>query len=211
MNGEKKGTGKSGDEIMEALAAPFELVMPDGTIVPDIKWLPSHKSSTDKIECIPYISGNQVRNRLNSVMGAKWTDRLEKHEDRTICTLSLLVEGDWMDRADVGTKTNVEAQKGEATDALKRAAKNWGVGAYLETIPSVIVDTKRISGKTVTVTPKGTPIIGNDLHNYINANMSLPMAKLIDLWKALSKTQQSTMETLIVKMKELLVGKPKTK
>ena len=38
---------------------------------------------------------------------------------------------------DIGTASNWEASKGCASDALKRAAVQWGVGRYLYDIPAV--------------------------------------------------------------------------
>jgi len=190
-------------QIMDALAAPFEKTMPDGTTVPDVKWLPSHKVGNNKMECVAYVTGAQVRGRLNEIMGARWQDRMEKHEDRTICILSLYINDEWMDRSDVGTPTAVEKEKGEATDALKRAAKNWGVGAYVDALPKIIIDTKRIEGKNVPVTPNGTPLLGDDLSNYINT-LSLPMGKLIELWHTMSKEQQGKVEKEVVKIKSVL-------
>jgi hypothetical protein len=204
-----------GGKIMEALAYPFYKEMPDGSLVPDIKWLPDHVVR-DGIECIPYISGDQVKERLNSVLGLKWQDVLEKHEGMTICKLSLLIDGQWADRSDVGTaKKDSEStkrpikEKAEATDSLKRAAKCWGVGEYLNSIPNVVLPTKRDNGKNVPCTHDGnTLLMGDDLHNYINT-LSVPMGKLMEFWSSLSPGQQQSLKGAVVEAKKLLTEKPK--
>ena len=41
----------------------------------------------------------------------------------------------WVFKSDCGTESNTEAQKGEASDSLKRACFNWGIGRELYTAP----------------------------------------------------------------------------
>jgi len=48
--------------------------------------------------------------------------------------------GQWVEKEDVGTKSDYEEQKGEASDAFKRACTNWGIGRELYTAPSVYVE-----------------------------------------------------------------------
>ena len=44
-------------------------------------------------------------------------------------------QGKWVWKADCGTESNTEAQKGEASDSFKRACFNWGIGRELYTAP----------------------------------------------------------------------------
>lgn len=43
----------------------------------------------------------------------------------------------WVWKADCGTESNTEAQKGEASDSFKRACVNWGIGRELYTAPFI--------------------------------------------------------------------------
>lgn len=45
--------------------------------------------------------------------------------------------GDWIWKQDVGTESNTEAEKGEASDSFKRACFNWGIGRELYTAPQI--------------------------------------------------------------------------
>jgi hypothetical protein len=45
----------------------------------------------------------------------------------------------WVWKADAGTESNTEAQKGEASDSFKRACFNWGIGRELYTSPFIWV------------------------------------------------------------------------
>lgn len=46
-------------------------------------------------------------------------------------------EWGWVWKADCGTESNTEAQKGEASDSFKRACFNWGIGRELYTAPFI--------------------------------------------------------------------------
>lgn len=57
------------------------------------------------------------------------------------CTVSIWDEkkGAWVSKQDVGTKSNTEEEKGQASDSFKRACFNWGLGRELYTAPRIIV------------------------------------------------------------------------
>ena len=59
----------------------------------------------------------------------------------------------WVEKEDVGTESNIEKAKGEASDAFKRAGFNWGIGRELYTSPVIAVKLKNgelINGKCYT-------------------------------------------------------------
>lgn len=47
---------------------------------------------------------------------------------------------EWVWKADCGTESNTEAQKGEASDSFKRACFNWGIGRELYTSPFIWIN-----------------------------------------------------------------------
>lgn len=49
----------------------------------------------------------------------------------------------WVWKADCGTESNTEAQKGEASDSFKRACFNWGIGRELYTSPFIWVGAEK--------------------------------------------------------------------
>ncbi len=161
-------------EIFEKLSAPFTKTV-NGKVYPAHKWLPKDfKSVPGKVRCFPYVSGGQVRDRLNEVLGVDgwmFKSKLEVDGTRT-GTLSVCINGEWIDRDGVGTKSkenksdesNQDAEKGAETDALKRAAKNFGVASYLDNISHFFIGA---SGKKP-IDNNGRPLYGNQLHDYIN-------------------------------------------
>lgn len=55
------------------------------------------------------------------------------------CTLSVYDadKGLWIDKQAAGTESNMESEKGESSDALKRAGFLWGIGRELYTAPFI--------------------------------------------------------------------------
>lgn len=50
---------------------------------------------------------------------------------------------EWVWKADCGTESNTEAQKGEASDSFKRACFNWGIGRELYTAPFIWIPAEK--------------------------------------------------------------------
>lgn len=48
----------------------------------------------------------------------------------------------WVKKQDVGTESNTEKEKGQASDSFKRAGFNWGIGRELYTSPFIWIDLK---------------------------------------------------------------------
>ena len=53
----------------------------------------------------------------------------------------------WVWKADCGTESNTEAQKGEASDSFKRACFNWGIGRELYTAPFIWIPAEKCNIK----------------------------------------------------------------
>ena len=51
---------------------------------------------------------------------------------------------EWVYKQDVGVPSNMEAEKGQASDALKRAAFRWGIGSELYTAPFIWVPAEKL-------------------------------------------------------------------
>lgn len=85
-----------------------------------------------KAMALAYIDARDVMQRLDEAVGPEnWQDRYEFHGPRTVCYLSIRVNDEWITKADGAGDSDVEAEKGAISDALKRAAVKWGIGRYL--------------------------------------------------------------------------------
>lgn len=125
---------KSWGEIRNALAEPFP---PEA-----ISWrVGSTTKDKSRGLALAYIDARDVMDRLDRVMGVAWQCRYPLAEGHLlICEISLYIGGQWVTRANGAGDTQVEAEKGKASDAFKRAAVLWGIGRYLYDLPDVWVE-----------------------------------------------------------------------
>jgi len=81
---------------------------------------------------LAYLDARDVMDRLDEVCGpAGWQCRYPHVGSTTVCDIGILVDDAWIWKADGAGATDVEAEKGMLSDALKRAAVRWGIGRYL--------------------------------------------------------------------------------
>lgn len=87
--------------------------------------------------CVAYIDSRQVQDLLDEVCGPQnWQCKFEEHKGNLFCSIGIAIDSTpdktfWVWKSDCGTESNVEKQKGEASDAFKRAAVMWGIGRFL--------------------------------------------------------------------------------
>ena len=79
----------------------------------------------------------RILDEVYGTMGWKRTHQLLG--DRLYCTIEVWDENkkEWIAKQDVGTESNMEPEKGQASDAFKRAGFNWGIGRELYTAPKI--------------------------------------------------------------------------
>lgn len=98
---------------------------------------------------LAYIDARDVMNRLDEVCGpASWQDEyIETPKGRVLCRIGIRCDDVWVWKGDGAGDSDVEAEKGAISDALKRAAVKWGVGRYLYDMPATWVAIKQ-NGRT---------------------------------------------------------------
>lgn len=123
----------------EALRAPFP---PE-----KVSWR-CGSTTADKTRglALAYIDARDVMDRLDEVCGPEnWqTSYQEMGEGRLACNLAIQIGNEWITKTDgagereAGGKglSENDASKASFSDALKRAAVNWGIGRYLYDLPS---------------------------------------------------------------------------
>ena len=77
--------------------------------------------------------------RLNEVFGpGKWQRKHEFINGRLFCSVGIWTEpSGWAWVQDVGTESNAEKEKGQASDSFKRACFNLGIGIELYDYPVI--------------------------------------------------------------------------
>ena len=77
---------------------------------------------------------------LDETVGSmNWTREHQIIGDRLYCTVSIWdkEKQEWISKQDVGTESNTEKEKGQASDSFKRACVNLGIGRELYTSPFI--------------------------------------------------------------------------
>jgi len=124
-------------DLAARLAAPFD--------PREIRWK-AQSVKNNRALAVPYISARTVMDRLDEVVGPEnWQTEYVPLADGSVqCRLSLRVGGNWVAKTDVGSPSEQpdegDRTKASFSDAIKRAAVQWGVGRYLYRLPSVWCD-----------------------------------------------------------------------
>lgn len=82
---------------------------------------------------------------LDEVYGSmNWQRHHEVINNNLFCTISVWDsdKAQWISKQDVGTESNAEAEKGQASDAFKRAGFAWGIGRELYDAPFIWISGK---------------------------------------------------------------------
>lgn len=79
---------------------------------------------------------------LDETVGAEnWQRSQQEIKGNLYCNVSIFDKdkGEWTTKQDCGVESNTEAEKGEASDAFKRACVNWGIGRELYKSPKIFI------------------------------------------------------------------------
>lgn len=68
-----------------------------------------------------------------------WQCEYRRIGDTLYCQVGIKCGSEWVWKEDCGVPSNMEADKGEASDAFKRACTKWGIGRELYTAPFIWV------------------------------------------------------------------------
>lgn len=113
----------------------------------------------DEVECrVQMVKGNGLtlllykdarvdQNVLDETVGSEcWQKRYEVVNGNLFCSVGIRVywedekKSEWIWKQDVGVESYSDKEKGEASDAFKRAAFCWGIGRELYTAPFIWID-----------------------------------------------------------------------
>lgn len=101
-------------------------------------------TTTDKgVSLLMYKDARVDMRLLDEVVGCmNWKREHQLINGNLFCTVSIRDSrtGDWVSKQDVGVESNTEKEKGQASDAFKRACFNWGIGRELYTCPFVWIN-----------------------------------------------------------------------
>jgi hypothetical protein len=144
-------------------------------VIPDYKWRIDHVSkSYPSAACVAYIDARDVMYILDEVVGPEnWQSDFKEIKDNLYAGIGIRINGEWLWKWDCGTESNIEKEKGESSDAFKRAAVKWGIGRFLYDLPVQYVKTNDKKGSAnypYPVDENGNRI--NNLTSYLNENVN---------------------------------------
>jgi hypothetical protein len=129
--------------------------------------------------CVAYIDARQVQDLLDEVCEPEnWQCKYSEHKGNLFCSIGIRVlwdtehinEDNWVWKSDCGTESNIEKQKGESSDAFKRAAVMWGVGRFLYAKDIIKLPVKEKNAKFLPYSEKTKKFVyGDDISKWCNA------------------------------------------
>ena len=101
-----------------------------------------------KLIVVPYITNRCVMERFDEQFGwANWHNAIQEVDGGFLCTITVtLPTGETVSKTDGASRTNIEPVKGGISDAMKRAAVQFGLGRNLYNFPKVFVE---VDGKFI--------------------------------------------------------------
>lgn len=114
---------------LDALKQPF--------VPEDVEWRlqESGKGKDGKVwaKCLCYVTNRAIMDRLDDVVGpGGWKNEYAAGPGGGIvCGISIKLDGEWVTKWDGADNTEIEPVKGGLSNAMKRAAVQWGIGRYL--------------------------------------------------------------------------------
>ena len=124
--------------------------------------------------CVAYVDARDVQDLLDEVCDVtNWQVKYEEHKGNLFASIGIWDDNgeEWIWKSDCGTESNIEKQKGEASDAFKRAAVMWGIGRFLYALPIVKLD---VVEKNNRFTPayQGKALYGDQVTKACNYKLS---------------------------------------
>lgn len=113
----------------------------------EIEWRVQQQTKDGKkIIVVPYITNRCVMHRFDKAFGVfNWTSEFREIENGFICRIAITIHDGNTERQvyreDGASKTAVEPEKGGISDAMKRAAVQFGLGRNLYDYPKVMIET----------------------------------------------------------------------
>lgn len=104
--------------------------------------------SGDRVWCsiLIYKDARVDQRILDATVGPmNWKTEYSVIDGNLYCTVSIWdgEKKEWISKQNVGVESNTEKEKGQASDALKRACFTWGLGVELYTAPKIFINLQK--------------------------------------------------------------------
>lgn len=127
------------------------------------------KTNPPKVKMIAYVDARDVAEHLDNIIGAEnWCDNYKEVKGNLFCSLGIKVGNEWVFKSDCGTASKTEKEKGESSDAFKRAAVKWGINRDAYRVGIVELKAKNYKGKNYPCDDNDKFLKGQALYDYCN-------------------------------------------
>lgn len=106
----------------------------------EIQVRPTDTKTKGRATLLLYQDARCAMDILDETVGNEnWQKEYYDVKGNVYCKIGIFTSNGWTWKSDCGTESNMDAEKGEASDAFKRAAVCWGIGRELYSGPKVKV------------------------------------------------------------------------
>lgn len=131
---------------------------------------------------VAYQDARDVQKVLDHVCGpGNWENEPSNLNGKLYMSIRIRTEFGWVSKSDVGVESAVEAVKGEASDALKRAAVAWGIFRDIYEYDYIVL---KNNGRDP-LTEDGVPLQTPDAITLYCNGISSKMGMLIKLYNSI--------------------------
>jgi len=134
------------------------------------KWRVQSENKLQKtFKMIAYVDARDVAEHLDKIVGREnWCDKYEEVKGRLFCSIGIKIGNEWVFKSDCGTESKVDKEKGESSDAFKRAGVKWGINRDAYRVGLVELKGKEYNGKNYPIDANSKFLKGQALHDYCN-------------------------------------------
>ncbi|MEY3232716.1 MAG: hypothetical protein RLZ54_1010 [Candidatus Parcubacteria bacterium] len=163
------------------------------------------KTNPTHVQMIAYVDARDVAEHLDTIVGAEnWCDKYYEVKGNLFCSIGIKVNDEWIFKSDCGTESRTEKEKGESSDAFKRAAVKWGINRDAYRVGMIKLPCKLYNGQPYPTDSNGKFLKGQDLFDVCN---KVAQVDLLENYNLEDDTQLTELKSLyglkITKLDEL--------
>lgn len=148
--------GATKEQLLQ-LAKPLQMKWRVQRAVPN-------KDNPTHVIMVSYVDSRDVQDRLDEIVGpANWQAEYFECKGKQFCRIGIFTNGNWVWKGDSGSPSQTEKDKGETSDAFKRAAVHWGINRVGYQLGEVKLPCKLYGNKPYPCDDSGTFLKGEKL------------------------------------------------
>lgn len=149
------------------------------------------KNNPTQVQMIAYVDARDVAEHLDSIVGAEnWQDKYYDVKGNLFCSIGIKIGSEWVWKTDCGTESRTEKEKGESSDAFKRAAVKWGINRDAYRVGMLKLPCKQYGSQYYPINKEGVFLKGQELYDLCNEKAKIEDLENYDLGSESSELTQ---------------------